>query len=391
MTQDNKQTLMAQALAERAHDLLISLNFAQQQIGYIHTFDANYGEKVEKRTLLEVEIAAAAKRKQSSTSHHKYIAKASKHLHSVIETAINKQIDDFDTIYSEVVGIQDSVPAILDLLCVRSASVGRLEPLVNDLSWLGRELVALVNLPQYRKKTSKGTTVTVDSPKLALRYLGLENLQTVVPTFSMRHWMPHSTEPFTLMKRKMHDLSMTTAIAAKELAPLFGANENHAFTLGMLLDLGKIALARLYLRTFEKVWQSKVQIARDKQQKDLHTALLELSPDPLFLRNLMLERSAVLTRKLIEKMELKYLPLNAPMEEYAQIYLPKMHNKIAEPLPMTQVMVKAYGYAQYLVLKDSNLIEDDEAEVWFSHLGLTAEMREMLEKCSFHSLQLKIL
>ena len=391
MTQENKQIRMAQALSERAHDLLISLNFAQKQIGYIHTFDISYGENIAQRTMLEVEIAAAAKRQESSTSHHKYIAKASKHLHTVIEEAITKQLHDLDNIYHEVIGIQDSVPAILDILAVRSASVGRLEPLVNDLSWLGRELVSLVNLPQYRKKNSKGTSIKVDTPALALRYLGLENLQMVIPTMAVRHWMPHATEPFTLMKRKLRELSMSTAIAAKELAPFFGVKEQHAFTLGMLLELGKVALIRLYLRTFEKVWQAKVQIARDKKQKDLHTALMELSPDPLFLRNLLIEHSAEISRKLIEKMELRYLPFNTVMEEYAQTYLPNSHKNIADPLPLTQVMQKAYGYAQLLVLKDSQLIEDDEAEILLNHLELTEEMRQQLAKCAFHNLQLTIL
>lgn len=391
MIEDTKQVRIAQALAERAHDLLISYNFAQQQIGYIHTLEINYGEKIAQRTMLEVEIAATAKRQQTSTSHHKYIAKASKHLHQVIESAIASQLEDLDHIYYEVIGIQDTVPTILDLLAVKSASIGRLEPLVNDLPWLGRDLVSLVNLPQYRKNNGKGTTIKVDTPALALRYLGLENLQMVIPTFAMRHWMPHSTEPFSLLKRKLRDNSMSTAIAARELAPLYGVKEQHAFTLGMLVDVGKIALTRLYLRTFERVWQEKVQIARDKSHKDLHTALLELGPDPLFLRHLLLEHSATLSRTLIEKMAFRYLPFNVAMEEFSAGYLPTSVKYVTDPLPLTEVVRKAHGYAQYLSLKDSQLIEPDEAQTWFLYLGLSQDEQNKLAKCAFQSLQLTIL
>ncbi|MBQ4850150.1 HDOD domain-containing protein [Pseudoalteromonas sp. MMG012] len=390
MAENTKQIRIAQALAERAHDLLISHNFAQQQIGYIHTLEINYGEKIAQRTMLEVEIAAAAKRQQTSTSHHKYIAKASIHLHQIIESSIETQLEDLDNIYHEVIGIQDSVPTILDLLAVKSASIGRLEPLVNDLPWLGRDLVSLVNLPQYRKQNTKGTSIKVDTPALALRYLGLENLQMVIPTFAMRHWMPHSTEPFSLLKRKLRDMSMSTAITAKELAPLYGVKEQHAFTLGMLVDVGKIALTRLYLHTFEKVWQNKVQIARDKSHKDLHTALLELGPDPLFLRHLLLERSATLSRTLVEKMAFRYLPFNAVMEEFSAGYLPTDTQHVTDPLPLTEVVRKAHGYSQYLSLKDSQLIEPDEAEVWFMHLGLSQDEQKKLAKCAFQSLQLTI-
>ncbi|MFC3034116.1 HDOD domain-containing protein [Pseudoalteromonas fenneropenaei] len=389
MTDDIRQARMAQALAQRAHDLLISHSFAQQQIGYIHTFDLNFGEDVPQRTLLEVEIAASAKRQQQNTSHLKYIAKASSHLHQVIENVINKKREDLDNLYQEVVGIQDTVPTILDILAVKSASVSRLEPLVNDLPWLGRDLVSLVNLPQYRKQRGTSTAVKVDTPALALRYLGLENLQLVIPTFAMRHWMPHATEPFPLLKRKLRDLSMSTAIAARELAELQGVHPQQAFTLGMLLDLGKIAATRLYLRTFEAVWQNKVQIARDNNKKDLHTALLGLQPDALYLRNLLMYDSMQLSKQLIEKMGFRYLPFSAVMEQFALHYLPNSE-PLADPLPLTQVLKQAQGYAQYLVLKENNLIEPDEVKIWFDYLDIGPDALDKLAKCSYQTLQLTI-
>ncbi|WP_105166724.1 HDOD domain-containing protein [Pseudoalteromonas sp. T1lg23B] len=390
MTEDNKHVRMAQALTERAHDLLISHSFAQEQIGFIHTLEMNLGEKIPQRTMLEVEIAASAKRKESSTSHHKYIAKASAHIHHAIEESITKQLNDTDSLYYEVMGIQDGVPAVFDLLAVKSASVGRLEPLVNDLTWLGRELVSLVNLPQYRKKSSTGMAVKVDTPALAIRYLGLENLQWVLPTYAMKHWLPYSTEPFSLMKRKLRELSMSTAIAAKALAQSNGVKEQHAYTLGMMLDIGKAALTRLYLRTHEQVWQDRVRKARDKGHKDLHTALLELGPDPLFLRNLLLENSAKVTQQLIEKMDFRYLPFAAAMEEFAVSYLPNSNKKLTDPLPLTKVLKKAHGYALYLLLADKHFIEPDETKLWFSYLELTKAEQKVLSTCSFHGLQLTI-
>ncbi|MFX3937434.1 hypothetical protein ACJBWA_10885, partial [Streptococcus suis] len=84
---------------------------------------------IEQRTLLEVEVAAQKIRKLSSTSHHKYRAQASQQLHQVIDTAMSKQLADIDTVLHETIGIEDNVPAILDILAVKSASVGRIEPL----------------------------------------------------------------------------------------------------------------------------------------------------------------------------------------------------------------------------------------------------------------------
>jgi hypothetical protein len=369
--------------------VLISHNFAQQQIGYIHTLNIHYGDDIPQRTMLDVEIAAANKRQEQNTSHLKYVAKASNHVHQVIEAAIDKKKEDLEQLYYEVVGIQDTVPTILDILAVRSASVGRLEPLVNDLSWLGRDLVSLVNLPQYRKQSAKGTAVKVDSPALALRYLGLENLQLVIPTFAVRHWMPHATDPFPLLKRKLRDLSMSTAIAARQIAEVTDVNPQHAFTLGMLVDVGKVAVTRLYLRTFDQVWQNKVMIAREKNHKDLHTALMELSPDPLFLRNLLLHESPLLSAQLIEKMAFRYLPFNAVMEEL--IAFDTELGEFDALMPLTKTIKQAQGYAQYLQLKESHLIEEDEAQMLFDSLHMDANLLSTLAKCSYQTLQLTIL
>jgi len=385
MTDIKRQQITANVLEQRAHDLLLGHNFAQRQIGYIHTLEINYGEPIKQRTLLEVEMAAHTKRKETSTAHHKYRAQASQQLHNAIETAMKKQLADIDSVLHETIGIEDNVPAILDILSVKSASVGRLEPLVNDLSWLGRELVTFVNLPYYRKQRNKHTSVKVDSPSLALRYIGLDNLKFVVPTFAVRHWMPHSTEPFPLLKRRLRDNSMACAIAAQEIAKLNGVNEIHAFTLGMLLDVGKIALVRLYLRTFELVWRRKVTLAREEQHKDLHTALLELKPDPLFLSTLLSEQSLKITAKVIEKMAFRYLPFNFVMEQ-----LTTGPAKGDSLLPLTAVMQKARCYSQYVTLTEHQLVESDEAQRWFEYIDFTKAELQHLEKVNLQSFHIKL-
>ncbi|HEA15286.1 MAG: HDOD domain-containing protein [Pseudoalteromonas prydzensis] len=385
MTDEIRQQRTAKALEQRAHDLLLGHSFAQRQIGYIHTLDINYGEAIKQRTLLEVEVAAQKIRKLSSTSHHKYRAQASQQLHQVIDTAMNKQLADIDTVLHETIGIEDNVPAILDILAVKSASVGRLEPLVKDLTWLGRELVTFVNLPYYRAQRNKHTSVKVDNPALALRYIGLDNLQFVVPTFAVRHWMPHSTEPFPLLKRRLRDNSMACAIAAQELAKLNGINEVHAFTLGMLLDVGKIALIRLYLRTFERVWQRKVTLAREEQHKDLHTALLELKPDPLFLSTLLNQHALKVTATVIEKMAFRYLPFNAVLSQLV--------NGVAKgdsALPLTMLIRKARCYSQAVSLNAHQLLESDEKSLWFDYVGLAKQELEQLEKTNLQHFHIKI-
>ncbi|WP_404342963.1 HDOD domain-containing protein [Pseudoalteromonas mariniglutinosa] len=384
MSEIDRQKRTAKVLNERAHDLLLGHRFAQRQIGFIHSLE---GESIKQRTLLDVELVAHNKRQQSTTAFHKYRARVAEKLHHTIDLAVKKQLEDINTVIHETIGIQDSVPAILDILAVKSASVGRLEPLVKDLSWLGRELVSLVNLPFYRKQRSKSTnnSVKVENPMLAMRYIGLDNLKFVVPTFAVRHWMPHSTEPFSLLKRRLKDNAMTCAIAAQQLAKLNNVNEVHAFTLGMLLDVGKIALVRLYLRTFERVWQRKVVLAREQQNKDLYTALLELKPDPLFLSTLLNTHSLDVTAIVIEKMAFRYLPFDPVMQQLTEPFVADN-----DDLPLTTVLRKAHCYTQYLNLKEHQMVEDDEATSWFEYYKFTQDELSQLEKSNFEHFNIQI-
>ncbi|WMS94684.1 HDOD domain-containing protein [Pseudoalteromonas sp. HL-AS2] len=385
MTEIVQQPRIVKMLNQRAHDLLLGHNFAHQQIGFIHTLEMDYGEPLKQRTLLEVEVAAQQKRKLKSTAHHKYRAAASEQLHKAIEKMMSEQLSDIDSVIQNTIGVEDSVCAMLDILATKSASVGRLEPLVNDLSWLGRELVTLVNLPYYRNQRSKNTAVKVDSPALALRYIGLDNLQLVVPTFAVRHWMPYSTEPFSLLKRRLKESAMANAIAAQKIAEVNEVNPSHAFTLGMLLNVGQIALVRLYLKVFEQIWQRKVQFARTTANKGLHTALLELKPDPLFLTTLLSEQSLAISAKIIEKMAFKYLPFNSVMQQ-----LVNGIEKGDTALPLTQVMLKARCYSQYLTLKQHQLVEPDETLSWFSYFKFTKKELKALQASNFNNLAIQI-
>ncbi len=379
-----RSELLANILNARFHDLLLGHDFAKRQLGFIHTLDLEYGEPMPSRTLLEVEVHAEKKRNQQHSKQSKYHAEVSADLHQQIEADIFEKLNDLDYIYYEVSKIQDAVPTIMDILAVKSASVGRLDPLVKDLTWLGSDLLKLINLPQYRQDKDPKKSVKVDNPSLALRYLGIENLKFVIPTFALQHWTPHSTQPFRLLKRKLWENGMASAICARELAQMHDLNPYQAFTLGMFHDVGKIALARLYLHTFEQIWQDNVTQARDDHDKDRHTALISLSPDPLFLRNLMLEQSYELSKRLLEKMAFRYLPLSGFMAE--------LHN-ISEPRdmsPMGRVVAKAICFAQYKKLKEHGLVEPDEVKKWFTHMQFSRLELKNLSSISLTNLQLKI-
>ena len=88
------------------------------------------------------------------------------------------------------------------------------------------ELINLVNKPQYRKRSD----VQVNEPNLALSYVGLDNLKLVMPTFMLKHWLPTSTAPYPLMKRKLWNDSLSVALAAQLLAKEHGLDRIYRFS-----------------------------------------------------------------------------------------------------------------------------------------------------------------
>ena len=384
MSESLQKNETAEVLYERFHDLLLGHNFAQQQLGYIHSLDLDYGEKMPSRTLLEVEEKAQKNRSKEDSKKLKYVAHVNTLLHQDVEAKIQTYLTDIDYIYTDIIHIQDNIPAILDILSVNSASVGRIDPLVKDLLWLGDDIVKLINLPQYRNDKDPKKAVKVDDPSLAIRYLGLDNLKLIIPTFSLKHWAPFSTMPFRLLKRKLWESGMTTAIAAKTLAELNDVDPYQAFVLGMFHDVGKIALVRLYLRTFDTLWEQQTKDSRDNKEKDLHDALLALKPDPLCLRNLMVEHSAELSYKLISKMGFKYLPIQSAMAQLAN------NTEFSEMDDLAKVVAKAQCYSQYKKLKEHNLVEADEVKAWFSSYQFKMIELKTLASTSLHNLQLRI-
>lgn len=384
LTELEKQQRHANILFARFHDLLISQKFAQQQIGFIHTLDIQYGEPLPARTLLEVEEIAKQKREKRESINYQYIAEINNQLHSQIQAKIDAALQDIDYVYHEIIQIQDNIPAILDILAVRSASVGRIDPLIKDLPWLGDEILKLVNAPQYRQEKDQKKLVKVDNPSLGLRYLGLDNLKFALPTFALKRWTPYSTAPFELLKRKLWETGMACAIASKTVAEIHNIDPFHSFVLGMFHDVGKLALVRMYLRYFESLWQKNVTEARDNLEKDRHEALVKLAPDPLYLRNLMADSSDQLSLALIKKMSFKYLPITFAMEEIAE--------KIAmtKASPLTQSVLKGRAYSHYKFLQKHVLIESDEAKALFKHHHFSPLELKTLATVGLTNLQLRI-
>jgi len=366
-------------LYQRALSLTISKEFAQQQSGKLVVSEKQDSEQANRRReLLAVEEQANKNKiiEEHGLSHfktqimNKFFHKVSGH--------INEEFDNKERLYSGVLNIDDAAPAVLEILSVRAASINRITPLVNSLPWLSSELINLVNKPQYRKRAD----VQVTKANLALSYVGLDNLKLVVPTFILKHWLPISTKPYPVMKRKLWNDSLSVALAAKTLAKVEGFDEFTAFAGGMLSSVGHLAITRSFLNIYNELHAAELKEAYDNRDKKLHDALMQFEASPELLLEQITLRSSKMSADLVELMNFDRLHITEAMFDLAY------GQHVRKMCPLAQIIAKAKAYVIFRSLAKEEMIASDEAKLLLSTVKLTPNEISSLKKADIDHIKL---
>lgn len=364
---------------QRDISLSISKDFAEKQCGKISMVNSQGSEQENRRReLLSVEVQAQQEKFIAQHGEEHFRKQIEQSFFNQVRTQINSDFDNKEHLYHHILGIDDACPAILDILSARAASVNQIKDLAASLPWLASDLVRLVNKPQYRKRAD----VQVTDAKLALSYIGLDNLKLVMPTFTLKHWLPTSTAPYGLMKRKLWNDSLSVALAASVLAQYHELDEFTAFTTGMLSNIGRLAVTRCYLTTFSELYKRDVFNAFEKKDKRLHNVLTKIEASEEVLLEQLVMRSSQLSADLIEKMNFKRLGITEPIFDlaYAETF-DKMH-------PIAQIVAKAKAYVTYRTLSKEDLIDLDESKILFDSVNLKKDEMALLKKSDIDHIKL---
>jgi HD-like signal output (HDOD) protein len=364
---------------KRAMSLVISKEFAEQQSGKVTVaLHQNSEQANRRRELLAVEeetnnneiIKAHGKNFFTDQVMSKFFA------HVTVE--VNKKFDNKENLYNSILRIEDAAPSIMEILSVRAASINRIIPLVKSLPWLADELIKLVNKPQYRKRAD----VQVTDASLALSYIGLDNLKLVMPTFMLKHWLPNSTAPYALMKRKLWNDSLAIAMSSSVLAKKEGLDEFSAFAAGMFSNLGLIAVSRCFLTTYSELHTAELKEAYENKDKKLHDTLVNFDASPDLLLEQIITRSSNISADLVELMRLDRLQIT---ETIFDIAYTETLNKMC---PLAQVVAKAKTYVAYRNLAKAELISTDEAKLLLTAVGISSQEISILKKSDIDHIKL---
>ncbi|MDX2367337.1 MAG: HDOD domain-containing protein [Colwellia sp.] len=368
------------SIHQRALSLSINKDFAEQQYGKINLVDHQGSEqKNRRRELLNVEKEAQQKKIVAAYGKEHFRNQVTNKFYGQVRSQINKEFDNKTHLYHNILCIEDAAPAILELLSLRATSINKIQPLSTSLPWLSADLISLVNKPQYRKRAD----VQVNDAKLALSYIGLDNLKLVMPTFILKHWLPNSTTPYGLMKRKLWNDSLSVALAANALAKDKKLNCYTAFTTGMLSNIGQLAVTRCFLNTYNDMYKEAVLKAVEDKDKLLHNVLVKIDNSPELLLEQLRLRSSKLSADLIELMQFDRLPITEAMFDLAY------NENIDEMSPIAQVVAKAKVYVNYRSLTKANLINDNEVSLLFETVKLSKKEVSLLNKSDIDHIKLK--
>jgi hypothetical protein len=360
--------------------LTISKEYAEQRNGKVFVSDHQNSEQTNRRReLLAVEEEANKNKIIEEHGQTHFKAQMMDQFFGKVNKKLNIEFDNKENLYNNVINIEDAAPAILEILCLKAASIKRISPLINSLSWLSRDLISLVNKPQYRKRAD----VKVSDPNLAISYVGLDNLKLLMPTFILKHWLPVSTTPYSLMKRKLWNDSLSIALASSVLAKEEGMDEFTAFTTGMFSNIGLLAVTQCSLHNYHELYQKELRNAYESKDKKLHDALVEFDSSPDLLHNQLVTRHAQISADMVELMRLDRLQITEPIFDLAYA---TDHSKMN---PIAQLVTKAKAYVVYRSLAKEELIDNDEAKALLSVARLTKKDITLLKKSDIDHIKLK--
>jgi hypothetical protein len=383
----NSSPTIEQLVRSRLNDLFLDVKIAQQKRGEESQPAVNVIELAQSgtaRSLLRVEKQAIREKDLNSKHDLNFLANMTEQINTEVVTRLVESLQDTDNLYDKIIGLDATMPHLLDAIGVKVATISKIEPLASDMPWFFNDLMKMVNQPKYRRVDAKGNVVLVDNLRVGLSFFGIENLITVVVSLAFKRWLPQITDPYPQIKLRLLEEGLATAISCKKIAGISGVNPNHAFCLGMLQLMGKIVVSKLYFRIFDNVQREALIETQKNQQHDEHSALTRVHACGEFLNELIDQHALEVSSRLINKMGMKRVMIASAMQELEQ-RLP-----LTSMSPLAKVVTQGQSYAHYRMLKGHKLIDIQQSKDFIRGLKMPKGSLELLKITDMRSLNLQI-
>lgn len=337
-----------------------------------------------RRKLLRVEKQAIRDKELNRKSQQNYVDSIRELVHAAVLERVQAALVDEEALLIKVLGYDERLTELLDSLAVRASSISKIEPAAANMPWLYDDIIKMVNSPKYKRFDARGKVVVLENFKVALSFLGIDNLKMVVPTLAFKRWLPQITDPYPDIKKRLFEAAIGTSVSCKKIAKLNDVSENQAFLLGLFHDLGKLVITRLYFKFFEEVQRDALIEAHDNKKREEHSALSQIVPSDEYLMSLFDQFAYPISAKLISKMNFKRVFIAAAMEEFSQ------NIPIASMTPMGKVLAQGVAYNRYRTLKMNKLIDLEDSKDFLRQFNFPRGALSLLKITDLRQLDIEL-
>ncbi|MEG3766331.1 HDOD domain-containing protein [Alteromonas sp. 14N.309.X.WAT.G.H12] len=370
-------------LDERFDNLLITPARVAQMLGKRSPGEVSFDESEQnnaRRRLLHVEKVAIKNKQIQADKDASYLDRVNAMLHQRVFNQIQGHFSKPQTVFKDILGLDENIAPLLDILSVKSTSISRIEPHAAALPWLYEELLSVVNAPKFRRRDARGKVIPVETLRTALSFLGINNLRLLLPYIILRKALPKITDPFPEIKNRLLQYAQGTALTLRELAPANDIEPHEAYTVGIFSQLGRCAIVRLYFKYFEQVQIEMLQEAEAERETTLHAALTKLPASANYLIAIQNMYADTLNAHIVKHMHFSHLPL-------ASTYLACVE-PANESNALADLLSSAQQYTSIRMLHQSQFLDKQEIASALANIALTRAQRDHLKMVDIFQLPL---
>ncbi|QSX34345.1 HDOD domain-containing protein [Shewanella avicenniae] len=314
---------------------------------------------------IAVEREAAIKRLEKKQQAQQLVAQLTEQLTKLLQAELGNRLSQ-PQLFLKDSAVSDKQLLLLELLNSPRVDLNRIRPIVAEIGWLGRDITAIVNSPSFMARRQQHSDTQVNDLKVALAYIGLDNLRAYIPYYVCRYWLSQSPS-LLWVSRKVWRYSQLQGIAARALAELHQQDPTLFYTIALMKQLGMSVMLSVSADVFEQLrhtWMRQALVERDSA---LHDAL-SVCEFPLDLVWPMIaEQSLALTWKLPESLGFADVKAVSILRELTEA------KGVVALSDDAKIIAKSSCYAKCMLLDEGQQLSFNERQLMYRYYELSEQ------------------
>ncbi len=330
---------------------------------------------------LEIEREAIRARIDKQNRAQALYKAVSTQLITSVNQTIDHQLASIELVL-EHSSLDEKQVLLLEMLYCKQVDLVKIRPLVMALPWLQRDLINMINSPTFRHRRPKSSEIQVTDIKLVLNYIGIENLQALIPYFCLRNLMPTGQPQLLWVTRKLWRYSIITAIAAQALVELHGNDRAFLYSCSLMNQLGNSSVISNCAKLFDTTWGTWLREASASRDKALYDAVMATEFPALDVYQQVLKHSGLLNWQLLEQLDFEQSRLTKTLKSM------NTSLKYADLNDDAKLLERANCFARVYLLQEAGNITAAERRIMYDYYELSEQELIRLNAQNYRKLSL---